>query len=132
VEVHEQTGPAILLVSDDVLVRNYLNRELSAGRHKVFAAANSSEAFHLVSSLPGRIRLAVAALEGECGMEFAQRLTNECGIRAVVVCTATLAELNRAAVSNPCDCIPEQPSTLLRVVDWALSHADSGAGPVIA
>ena len=119
-EVHAQTGPAILLVSDDVLVRNYLNRELSAGRHKVFAAANSSEAFHLVSSLPGRIRLAVAALEGECG------------IRAVVVCTATLAELNRAAVSNPCDCIPEQPSTLLRVVDWALSHADSGAGPVIA
>jgi DNA-binding NtrC family response regulator len=131
VEVQAQTSSAILLVSDDVLVRNLLYRALSCGSHRVFAAANSAEAFHLASSLRGRIRLLVSVLEGAC-LECARRLTAEFPIRAVVACPATLALLKEAATVNLCDRTPSQISDLLDIVERTLSEPQVAASLVIA
>ena len=130
-EVQAQTSSAILLVSDDVLVRNFLCRVLSCDRHRVFAAANSAEAFHLASSLRGRIRLLVSVLEDAC-LECARRLTAEFQIRAVVACPATLALLKEAAIANLCDRPPSQISDLLDAVERTLSDPKLPASYVIA
>jgi CheY-like chemotaxis protein len=131
VGVKPQTSPAILLVCDDVLVRNFLYRAFSGGRHRIFAAANSAEAFHLVSSLRGRIQLVVAVLEGAC-LECARRLTAEFQIRAVVACPATLASLKQMAAANLCDLAPSQISDLLELVERTFSDAKLPGDLVIA
>jgi CheY-like chemotaxis protein len=58
--VTEPHDACILVVENDVLIRNLISTSLNNDRHFVLAAANQTEALELSRTFPGEIRLLIA------------------------------------------------------------------------
>ena len=73
----ELTNPertSILLVADDVLVRNYLNAALTGEGFLILSAANGDEAHQLLSAFSDRTPLLFACLPDPAGVELTHML----------------------------------------------------------
>jgi two-component system OmpR family response regulator len=69
----------VLLVDDDVMIRNVLRRSLESAHFRVFSAADAQEALEVSRSFPDRIDVLIADVEmpGMDGVALAAQITSE-------------------------------------------------------
>ena len=102
-----KTSPrTVLLVDDDVLVRNLLRRNLEMAGFSVLAAANAAEALDVWRACNNRIDALLTDVEmaGGDGITLAEQLTRERTDMAVLIMsggTARVVPESMAYISKP-------------------------------
>jgi CheY-like chemotaxis protein len=87
--VAESHDACILVVENDVLIRNLISMSLNNEGHFVLAAANQAEALELSRTFPGEIRLLITNIPGLAEAIAAERPN----VRVVLLLPVTSAEL---------------------------------------
>jgi CheY-like chemotaxis protein len=87
--VTEPHDACILVVENDVLIRNLISMSLNNDGHFVLAAANHAEAVELSRTFPGEIRLLIGNNAGLAQAILAERPN----IRVILLSAATSTEL---------------------------------------
>lgn len=123
---------SILLVADDVLVRNFLNTVLAGDGYLVRSAADSSEALKLNATFGGRLHLLLSCLPAAEGIQLAQRIIEECPETRALVASPSMrssfAELAGPAILMDC---PKPPAALVEAITRSLSDQQKGTYVVI-
>jgi CheY-like chemotaxis protein len=87
--VTEPYDACILVVENDVLIRNLISMSLNNDGHFVLAAANHAEALELSRTFPGEIRLLIANNAGLAQAILAERPN----VRVILLSAVTSTEL---------------------------------------
>jgi DNA-binding NtrC family response regulator len=90
----------LLIVSDEVLVRNWLSGVLWDSGYSVLSAANADEASEIAAAFSQRIGMLLICMPHARGLEVATYLgKNYLGMRALVTSTATYSRLSTSPTS---------------------------------
>jgi DNA-binding response OmpR family regulator len=115
--------PKILLVDDDLVVREMLGRVLTEERYVVLPAANGQEALDLAAATPVDLVLLDLNLPVKNGWDTFERLTNENPLLPIIIITArpnqlfpALASGVGALMEKPLDC-PKLLQTIRALLD---------------
>jgi DNA-binding NtrC family response regulator len=112
----------ILVVADHVLVRNFLNADLTAAGYLVLSAADSDESWQLAAAFSGRIRLLLVCLPDGAGLALAERLCSCTPQMAAIVISPETRALLAQSVAQP---------ALMQAIENALANPVYSAGPLI-
>jgi CheY-like chemotaxis protein len=123
--VTDPDNACILLVENDVLIRNLISMSLSNGGHFVLAAANHVEALELSRTFEGDIRLLIANSAGLAEAISAERPH----VRVILLSAVTSAELKAIVRTvHPIAFLGEAtlPKKLWDVIQQTLTDTSSG------
>jgi len=115
---------SILLLSDQVILRNFLSGALTREGISVLSAANYGEAELLASAFSGRIRLLVECTATAEVEHFAARLTAAHPPMRAVVISPTAREQLAALPESGANPPPSLPEDLMNVLRRALSDPE--------
>jgi CheY-like chemotaxis protein len=117
--------PYILVVDDELAVRDYLRRCLEGGGFTVKVASSAAEALELMMSTPASLVLCDVRMPGQDGLWLAERLHLHWPRTAVVMATAIddLQTVNQSRELGAVDYIskPIRPDQLIEVVRRAMA-----------
>jgi CheY-like chemotaxis protein len=123
---------SILLLADNVLIRNLVSAALNGEGYCVLSAANNEEALVLSRTFLGRIQLLLSCLKNAGGADLAACLIREHpGLRVIGGSPKTIALLAQSAPSIVSQSLPPLPDTLAARIREALTDPNFPRGTVI-
>jgi CheY-like chemotaxis protein/DNA-directed RNA polymerase subunit RPC12/RpoP len=125
---HEDASSYVLVVDDEAVVRDFLERCLEGSGYAVMKAGSAAEALEMMVSRPAAIVLCDIRMPGQDGLWLAGRLRAHWPRTQIVMITAIddLETVRQSRELGAVDYItkPVSPETLLQVIRRRTSDAD--------